>query len=266
MANDKTTEKQNVLEFTTPKGEAKYPHLNEPDYKFNDDGEYNCKLFMAEDGQVKLEGEIISIAELEKRLDAEYESAIKAGKKGLKAKGTPPNKLEATTKPWGWNDPTDDDGNVIERTDEDGPRLFYVSAKMRASGTSKKTGKPYEMRPALFDCSKPKPKVITTTCPQIGNGSILRLGLQAAPFLNGTKAGITLRLQSAQVIEIKNEGGRDAEHYGFDGEDGGFEGEEGKPERKPAAGKKRVEMDDEDENEGPSDSANGSDDGDDSDD
>lgn len=267
-------EQKSGFSFVSAKGTAHYPKLNRPDTKFKEGGEYTCKLFMPEDGKAKIKGDdgkfkTVTVAELEAQLDAEYELAVKAGKRSFKNAGKKPGDIKPMTKPWGWNDPTDDDGNPVERTEEHGPRLFYISAKMTASGVSQRTGEHFEMRPDIFDAGNPakgiKPKKITEKCPLIGHGSILVISCQAAHFLKGPNAGVTIRLNSAQVIEIKNEGGRDADSQGFDGEEGGYEGEEdtGNSGGKPTAntGRRSVDMDDSDDDDDDSDDDGPSDDG-----
>lgn len=263
MANDTRI----AIKFTTPKGVADYPKLNRPDTKFNKEGDYSVKLFInPTTGPVKCElqedgkpvKKLLSVEDFEKVLDTAFDEAVKNARKATRAAGSK-TKIEAGTKPYGWNDNFDDDGKLLERTEKDGPRLFYVNAKMKASGISQKTNEPYEQKPTIFDCAKP-PKDITATCPNIGSGSILIVGAQAVEFLHGKMAGLTIRLQAVQVVEIKV-GARDASSFGFDGEEGGFVDDgTAKPADKPAA-KKQVEMDDEsDDDDAPSDDDDSDDD------
>ena len=248
MANDTRI----AIKFTTPKGVADYPKLNRPDTKFQKEGEYSVKLYMdPTKGPVKCEiqengkpvKKMLSIEDFEKVLDTAFDEAVKNGRKATRAAGAK-TKIEPGTKPYGWNDNFDDDGKLLERTEKDGPRLFYINAKMKAAGISQKTNEPYEQKPTIFDCAKP-PKDITNVCPNIGSGSILIVGAQAVEFLHGKMAGLTIRLQAVQVVEIKA-GSRDADSFGFDGEEGGFvdDGTAKPAEKAPA--KKPVEMDDED--------------------
>lgn len=242
--------------FVSAKGTAHYPKVNRPDTKFKPEGEYSVKLWMPEGAKAKIKGDegkfvTVTVEELEAKLEAEYEASIKAGKKALKAAGKKPGDIKPMTKPWGWNDPTDDEGNPIQRTEEHGPREFYISTKMTASGTSQKTGEHFEMRPTIFDAGNPakgvKPKNITDKCPLIGHMSTLVISCQATHFLKGPNAGVTIRLNSVQIIEIKNEGGRDADSQGFDTENG-FEGDEDSGSKPSAAntGRRSVDMDEDD--------------------
>ena len=101
-----------------------------------------------------------------------------------------------------------------------------------------------------------KPKDITSTCPQIGNGSILKISGTIARFFNGGNAGVTIRLNNVQVFEVRSSAARDAASAGFDGADDGEGYEHDSSSAAPAAkskGRENVEMDDDDD--GPADGA-----------
>lgn len=255
MASQKQDREE--LNYTTCKGRAKWPHLNEPDMKFSDGGEYNCRLYMPADGFVMLAGEKLTIDEFEAKLEAEFLAAVEDARNEAKTPALK-KKVKEATRPFGREHATNKDGGLLWAAEED-PEEFYISAKMKASGVSKRTGKEFTMRPSIFDSGK-KPKDITNTAPAIGNGSTLKISGSIARFFNGGNAGITIRLNAAQLFEIKAGGQRDAASCGFDGEDeGGYEHDESNAAAtKPAKARESVEMDDNDDS--PSDDAGDDDD------
>ena len=190
--------KQNYVRTTTPKGKASYPWLNTPDTKFNADGEYKCSLIVPKK----------EAAALIKLIDEEAKKALAAAKaenpkaaKSIK-EGDKPYTMET-------NDDGDETGNVIFKT------------KQRAKIKTKKGDEIVKTIP-LFDA---KGKRIDA---KVGGGSVLKLNVELAHYyVAGTKlAGVSLRLQAAQIIElVEYGGGGTASSYGF-GEEEGFEGEE----------------------------------------
>lgn len=240
------------LSYVSCKGRAHYPHVNEPDTKFKSEGEYNVRLYMPMDGKVKCGDEEMSMEDFEAKLESEFTAAYDEAKASLSPKDQKnPKKLKEATRPFGRETPMTDDGTPT------GDEEFYISAKMKASGVSQRTGKEFTMRPTIFDAPpKPaKPKDITSTCPLIGNGSILKISGTIARFFNGGNAGVTIRLNNVQVFEVRSSAARDAASAGFDGADEG-EGYEHDSSAAPAAkskGRENVEMDDDDD--GPADGA-----------
>ena len=238
------------LSYVSCKGRAHYPHVNEPDTKFKSEGEYNVRLYMPMDGKVKCGDEEMSMEAFEAKLESEFTAAYDEAKASLSPKDQKnPKKLKEATRPFGRETPMTDDGTPT------GDQEFYISAKMKASGVSQRTGKEFTMRPTIFDAPpKPaKPKDITSTCPLIGNGSILKISGSIARFFNGGNAGVTIRLNNVQVFEVRSSAARDAASAGFDGADEG-EGYEHDSSAAPAVkskGRENVEMDDD----GPADGA-----------
>lgn len=49
MAEKRKRNKIKIGSFVTPPGKARYPHLNTPDTKFNENGEYRSPLIYSED-------------------------------------------------------------------------------------------------------------------------------------------------------------------------------------------------------------------------
>ncbi len=191
--------RKKYLKQVTPAGRAIYPRLNEPDTKFKDEGTYSVRLALSgEDAQ----GLIDSIEEV-KAEALEMANEMKKGKKKTKEADLP------------YADVLDEDEN------ETGEIAFHF--KMTASGLSKKTGKKWERRPALFDA---KTKRLDPEKTQIWGGSILKVSYTAEPFyVPALGAGVTLRLHGVQVLELVSGGEQTAESMGF-GEEDGFEGAE----------------------------------------
>ena len=183
------TEQKKAERFVSPKGIASYPHLTNPDTKFNPDGEYKVSLIVAGDDARKVvnfltEKHKAAVAQVKK------ENARKRVKEG--------------------------DLPIIEN--DDGTVTFKF--KMKAKVIPKKDA-PFEQKPALFD-AKGKP---LTGEPKIGGGSTIKVCYEVVPYYTAIAgAGISLRLKAVQVIELKeySGGGGNAESYGF-GEEEGYE-------------------------------------------
>lgn len=190
MADEK---KQKFVRTTTPKGRASYPWLNRPDTKFDADGVYKCNLVVPKKDAKKL----IAL------IDAEAKKAlVAAGEANPKLKKT----IKAGELPYYAE--TDDEG------EETGNIVFKT--KQRARITTKK-GEVIEKTIPLFDASGAKVKA------NVGGGSVLKLNIELAHYYMAAQksAGVTLRLQAAQIIDLVEFGsGGSAESYGFGSEDG----------------------------------------------
>jgi hypothetical protein len=204
----------------TPKGTAIYPKLDKPDTKFDADGVYEVKLKFdpaATDGVIGKTS--ATWAEIVEKAEAVRDEFLATTKKELAA-GDGKQKLKAkniTALDFGNEQDVDDDGN------ETG--LVLVKAKMKASGVSKKDGKPWARKPTLFD-SKGKP--LPANAPPIWGGSQLKVAAEVCPYYNAKDnvVGITLRLNAVQVIELVSGQGRTASAFGFGEEEGGYTAEE----------------------------------------
>lgn len=203
----------------TPKGTAIYPKLDKPDTKFDADGVYEVKLKFdpaATDGVIGKTS--ATWAEIVEKAEAVRDEFLASTKKELAA-GDGKQKLKAkniTALDFGNEQDVDDDGN------ETG--LIVIKAKMKASGTSKKDGKPWTRKPTLFDA---KGKPLPANAPPIWGGSQLKVAAEAAPYYNAKDnvVGVTLRLNAVQVIELVSGQGRTASAFGF-GEEDGYTAEE----------------------------------------
>lgn len=186
----------------TPKGVAIFPHLNTPDTKFDKAGQYRVRLAFTTDTPGLEEFREKLQKHIDERFEAEALALKEQGKAGLvkKLKKTEPLKVE--------EDP---------ETGEPTGRLI-LSAKMKASGTSQKTGKPWTRKPDFFDA---KGKALKNP-PMIGGGSELKLQVELGSYYiaKDQEAGVTAYLNAVQIIRLVQYGSRDAASYGFGEEEG----------------------------------------------
>jgi hypothetical protein len=175
--------------ITTPLGTAVYPHIDNPDTKFDDDGVYTCKLHLSE-------GDFNTF---KMKYDELYEKAYKAecASKGDTLRKSPSLPVRITA-----------DGDY---------EVFGKQAAKR--NTSKGL---LEFSVAVYDSAGNK----LPTTPRIGSGSKLRLSLEPSFwYVASSGFGCTLRLRAVQVIDlVEYGGGGTSESFGFDGVDGGFVG------------------------------------------
>jgi len=169
-------------QLVTPIGEALYPHLHEPDYKFDQAGVYQTRLILEESDYNALKGQFQEI------YDAAYKSACEqAG-----------NKLKHG------------EGNPFREGDEG----LYILAKQPAEKNTKKHGL-IKFNIKAFDSAGKLIKM-----PRVGTGSKLRLALEPKPWAVSGKFGVTLRLRSVQIIDLVeygNESVFDEVEGGFSG-------------------------------------------------
>lgn len=202
------SEERNNIKGITPKGVASWPRLHEPDVKFKTEGEYSVKL--------RLSG--AAAAELATIIDGACDAAHEAARKQIaeaKAKEKNPKKRAEIKER--------SDVPYKELYENDEPTGDYeFNFKMKASGVSKKTGKPWTRKPAVFN-AKGKPMADEEKA-KIGGGSIIKVAYEISPFYTAALgAGVSLRLDAVQVLEIKSFQSRDAAAFGF-GEEDGYDG------------------------------------------
>ena len=148
-------------------GEAIYPHLNKPDVKFSEAGEYKVTLKVSKSDASKM------LSEYKQAID---DSLIKAEKEN---KG---KKIESAPIPY----------------TEEGDYVFF-KYKLKATGTNFKTKEKFSQRPALFD-AKNNP-IDTSTL--IWGGSKMKIAYSLVPYFTPMLgAGITARIKAVQVIEL----------------------------------------------------------------
>lgn len=188
--------------IVTPRGTAIWPRLNTPDTKFDSDGVYTCKLAVdADDPSLEK-----FRAQVQEAIDAKYDEIVDDLKS--KGKGAVAKKV------------TKVDPFHVEEDDETGEETGRIvfNTKMKASGVSKKTGKPWKRKVAIFDAkgtaiSKP---------PFINGGSEVKLSVQLLGYYiaKDKEVGCSIRLEAVQVLKLVTGGHRDAGGYGFGEEEG----------------------------------------------
>ena len=192
--------------FVSPKGAFRYPALVTPDFGTKEypkeAGEYKVVLILTE----------AEAAPLIEKLKPIFDEAVSEGQEKFSEL-----KVEARKK---LKELKVNDFYTVEydkeTEEETGNLLFKFS--MNASGKSKKDGKIWNRKPALFD-AKGKP---LRGVKNIWGGSVGKVSFEAAPyFISGTgAAGLKLRLNAAQIIELNEGGNKTSEGYGFGEEDG----------------------------------------------
>ena len=149
-------------------GVAIYPHLNRPDVKFNENGEYKVNLQIPED---KAKGMI-----------AIYEKAIQDSISEAEAKLNG-KKVKLAPKPY---------------SIENGQAVFKY--KMKATGINRKTKEPFSQRPALFDAKK---NPLNPSSCNIWGGSKMKIAYVLRSYYSpALGAGVTARLKAVQIIEL----------------------------------------------------------------
>lgn len=181
-----------TLTFTTPKGIATWPKLNEPDTKFKEEGEYSVALVLTPEDAAPI------IEKADKFLsEFSVAQAKLLNKKSLKLANSNP-----------WKEDADREGNATGN--------MLLRFKMKASAISKRDGKKIEFTPALFDRNG-KPTDVS-----VGHGSVIKVNFEVVPWYTpALGCGIQFRLNAVQVLEAKNRSKSDnAKDYGFDVEAG----------------------------------------------
>ncbi|WJY17651.1 hypothetical protein QQS45_08315 [Alteriqipengyuania flavescens] len=195
MASKKT-------EAVTPKGTAIWPRLNTPDTKFDPAGKYTCKIAVPGDD----EGLAALRKQTQELIDEKFDEVVAKLKED--GKGAVAKKVSKA------------DPFVAEEDPETGEETgnILINAKMTASGTSRKTGKPWSRKPAIFDAKGKK----LSNPPIIGGGSEVKLSVELFPYFaaNDKTVGVSFRLEAVQVLKLVSSGNRDAGGYGFEEEDG----------------------------------------------
>ena len=148
-------------------GEAIYPHLNKPDVRFSEAGEYKVTLKVAKSDATAML----------KLYNSAIEDALKLAEQNHKGKG-----IKNAPKPF---------------TEED--KFVFFKFKMKATGVNQKTKEKFSQRPQLFDAKK-NPIPLSTL---IWGGSKMRVAYNLVPYYTPMLgAGVTARLKAVQVIEL----------------------------------------------------------------
>lgn len=185
-----------------PRGVAVWPHLNDPDTKWKAEGQYHSKLrFEVDDPKwLALKEKLEAIRDA--KFQEEYDALVAAKKK---ARADQLKKVEVGT---------------VEIDEETGEETGYVIVKVAAtaSGTSKKTGEPWRRKVVIFNAQLKELK----NAPRISGGSIIRCEVEPFAYLSekDKEVGVSLRLESVQIISLVSGGARSASDRGFKVEDG----------------------------------------------
>lgn len=197
-------ERKKSVQFVTPKGRFSFPKLHEPDTKFKKEGEYSVKLILgAEDAQALIA-----------KLQPLHDEAVEQGKEKYAA-------LPVKTRKQTEFKVTPFYSPVYDKETEEETGEYEFNFKMTASGEIKsgpKAGQKWTRKPQLFDAKgKPLPKSV-----QIWSGTIGKVAFEVGEgyYTTAAGAGISLRLNAVQVIELVSGGKKDAKGYGFTQEDG----------------------------------------------
>ena len=182
MANDN-------IGVVSPKGIAIYPHLVQPDTKYEALGLY--KVDLSVDSQEA----------------APLIANIKLAQQKAKEKAPKGKRIKEAELPY-YNE-LDDEGQ------ETGRVIFRF--KMRAKVIPKNGGDSWEQKPKFFDASGK----LLDDVESIWGGSILKVSADLAPWYMAAKgAGVTARLKAVQIIDLKTGGGADASSFGFEATEG----------------------------------------------
>ena len=181
------------IKMITPATEVLYPKVVDADTKYKAEGEYSVKMRMTGD----MAKDITTAVEKCKAV-AEDMFREEKGKKAKIVYQDFPLKAE---------------------TSEDGEETGFllINAKMTASGVSKKTGKTWNMRPAIWDAHR---QAINPKGLKIGSGSICKVAINIRPYYFGGKCGVSIKLEAIQILKLVEWGTRSADSMGFEEEEG----------------------------------------------
>lgn len=221
MSNTKTKQERqpgDSITLFTPRGALRYPKLVEPDHGTEaypkNPPEYNTGLILTRGAP----GVDAFLAKLDEMMEESRELAeAKLADLPLKTR----KKIEAEG-----GVKADDPYEVVydDQTEEETGDVI-LKAKTKASGVSRKTGKPWSRQVDLFDAKgKPIPNRLRKTI-RIWGGTVARVNLDLrAYFVEGSgRYGLGRYLNAAQIIELVDSGARQASSYGFSDEGDGFD-------------------------------------------
>ena len=175
------------IQITSPTGIAKWPKLNEADYKYKTvEGEFSVSLIYTPEEAKPF------LAELDKLFKSELAKETKEqGKKKLKVSPHPR-----------WGKELDKDNNETGN--------YFVKCNMKQKYFNKQNELAFEKRPVLFDAAlKPIDDLI-------GGGSKLKVRFEVHPYNTSIGFGLTLHPVAVQVIQLHTpSGSMDAANYGF---------------------------------------------------
>ena len=161
-----------VINLVSPVGIARWPRLQEPDYRFHEQGEYNVILQITKGWD---EGDAY-IAKLNK-LCNDWQAKCSADLGGELGEFTTP-----------------------VRTNKDNDDVWDIHMKMTARGTEKATGREWEQRPMILNAKRPD----TEWSDLIGTGAHIRIAASPYCWFNkskGKRAGVKLQPKNIFVYK-----------------------------------------------------------------
>jgi hypothetical protein len=200
-------------QLMSPKGKFRYPKLNEMDWGTEKhkkkDPEYNVQLVLKADSP--------EAKKLIKDLEPFYEEAKAKGAEGFKALSVKTRKeLEKD----GVKGPKIASlyETIYDKETEEPTGEIAFRFKMKAKGVSKKTGKPYEKTPVIFDAKGNR----MVKLPTIWGGTVGKVKFEPYPYYadGQNTCGLSLFFVGIQIIELVTAGGASAESMGFEEEEG----------------------------------------------
>ena len=196
------TKKREV--YTTEAGVFKYPHLSTPDHGTKeypkDKPEYNVRLILSPEESAKLKAFLMPF----------YEDALEEGKAKFDERPVAARKKN----PFDPQEP----GTPIYDDDENETGEMEFKFKTKAFYKDRVTGEERENKLAVFDAKGNRiPKDV-----EIWGGTVGKVSYNIAPYFVDANhmCGLTLYLNSVQVLELVSEGTRTAASFGFEVEEG----------------------------------------------
>lgn len=197
----------------TPRGEAIYPAVDAPDYRFKKEtGEYHARLRFSPDTP----GLDDLVAQAEAIRDEAYEAKVaeltKAKKLGLLRELT----KAPVIKP------------EVDQTTGEETGFLILRAALTARVDIKngpKAGTSFEKKPDVFDATGRQLK----NPPRVGSGSTLKLNVTIQDYETdgGKTIGCRFELNAVQIVKLVQGGQRTASDYGFGVEEDGDAIEDG---------------------------------------
>jgi hypothetical protein len=196
--------------FNTPKGVAVWPNLNAPDTKFKPEGEYTSKLAF----DPNLPEVQAMISKFEAIRDELFKAEIANADTPAKRKA-----LEKFNVAPVFTEELDKEGDETGR--------ILINFKMKASGVSQKTNKPWSRKPTIFDSKGVEIK----NPPTIGGGSTLRVAceLGGGPVPSAKLFYLSPKLVGVKLLELVTFGSMSSKDMGFDEDEGGYEADNSAP-------------------------------------
>ena len=196
-----SNQKKKKIILVTPTGVAIYPHLQEPNTRFDADGRYEVRM--------RWPTEVIQpiVDKVDKMIAEFHTETFKDDKK--KAKTIPKDSPFKAV--------LDDDG------EETGETECKFSLRATIGWKDKTTGerKGRKQRPTVVDAKRKETKVSPYS------GSEMKVAFEPKPgyWTGQSKVSASLNLEGVQIIKLVEGSGRSIDDLGFDDEDGFYDDE-----------------------------------------